>query len=76
MMAGILLEHIIKVLSLLVPDKILQKKIYLGSIGFLLFLSVASFYAFRGLTYGMSGPNSKEANSTQAAYRWLDAWDI
>ena len=35
-----------------------------------------SFYAFRGLSYGMSGPLGNQPNRTQAAYRWLDTWDI
>ena len=47
-------------------------------INYLLFISVSysSFYAFRGLTYGMSGPVANQPNATQAAYKWLDSWEI
>eukprot|EP00795_Rhopilema_esculentum_P003468 gene3468-1848_t len=37
---------------------------------------VCCFYAFRGLTYGMSGPLANQPNATQAAYKWLDSWEI
>ena len=40
---GILLEHVIQVISLVFSDQQLQKKIYYGGIGFLLFLSIARF---------------------------------
>lgn len=35
-----------------------------------------SFYAFRDLTYGMSGPLGNDVNATQAAYKWLESWEI
>lgn len=35
-----------------------------------------SFYSFRDLTYGMSGQMANNVNATQAAYKWLDSWEI
>ena len=43
---------------------------------FLICLIYFSFYAFRGLTYGMSGPMGNDPNTTQAAYKWLESWEI
>ena len=44
-----------------------------GTVNFAIF---SSFYAFRGLTYGMSGPMGNDPNATQAAYKWLESWEI
>lgn len=76
MFSGILLEHVCRTISLIFSNVEQQRKVFYGGISFIVFVAIASFYAFRGLTYGMSGPLGNQPNRTQAAYRWLDTWDI
>ena len=76
MLAGILLEHLLSIGSSLLSDEEMQKKSYNAGVGTLLLISVGSFYAFRGLVYGMSGPLTDQPNASAAAYKWLDTWEI
>lgn len=76
MFSGILLEHLIEVIALTVKNAELKDNIYFGCLGFICFGSVFSFYLFRDLTYGMSGPTADQANVTMAAYKWLETWEL
>ena len=75
MLSGILLEHIVDLGSSTFFTKEMQTNIYNAVIGAVLLLTVCSFYAFRGLTYGMSGPLAGQPNATAAVYKWLDSWN-
>ena len=35
-----------------------------------------SFWTFRGLTYGMSGPMAHLPEATAAVYKWMDSWEV
>lgn len=77
MHAGTLLEHVIKVISSHVPtNELMQKKIYYGGNIALVAIAALSFYAFRGLSYGMSGPMSDKPGATAAVYKWMDQWEV
>ncbi|XP_057315951.1 protein O-mannosyl-transferase 2-like isoform X2 [Hydractinia symbiolongicarpus] len=76
MFSGILLEHVCRTISLIFTDETRRQYAYNAGVTFIVAASVTSFYAFRGLSYGMSGPMGNQINPTQAAYRWLDTWDI
>ncbi|XP_047131962.1 protein O-mannosyl-transferase 2 isoform X2 [Hydra vulgaris] len=76
MFSGILLEHLCRLVSLLFTSNQTRDIVYSGGVTLIVGVAMFSFYIFRGLSYGMSGPLGNQPNRTQAAYRWLDTWDI
>ncbi|XP_065660572.1 protein O-mannosyl-transferase 2 isoform X3 [Hydra vulgaris] len=76
MFSGILLEHLCRLVSLLFTSNQTRDIVYSGGVTLIVGVAIFSFYIFRGLSYGMSGPLGNQPNRTQAAYRWLDTWDI
>lgn len=76
MLAGILLEHVIALLTSFHSSASTQRKMYFYSIGSVIAISFLSFYWFRDVTYGMYGPTSIQQNTSYAAYKWLDSWEI
>lgn len=38
--------------------------------------SIHSFWLFRGLSYGMSGPMAHLPDKTAAVYKWMDSWEV
>lgn len=76
MFSGILLEHVSRTISLLFSEEKLRERVYYGCVSLVVATSILSFYMFRDLTYGMSGPMGNQPNQTMAAYRWLDTWDV
>jgi len=76
MFSGIFIEYLCFCIAACFKTAGLQKKTYSIVFSCLLLCIVLSFYAFRGLTYGMSGPMGNDPNATQAAYKWLESWEI
>ncbi|KAK3717915.1 hypothetical protein QZH41_008311 [Actinostola sp. cb2023] len=76
MFAGIMCEYMCDVLSSFVKVEKWRSIAYQGSVTFFVAMSVLSFYLFRGLSYGMSGPMAHSPNNTAPVYKWLDSWEI
>jgi len=75
MLSAVILDYLFKVLpQLLIPT--LASSVYHWLYGSLLSAIVYSFYLFAPLSYGMSGSNANEMNSTMYGLRWLDSWEF
>ena len=64
-----------KELNLVLPKSTLVSRAFLYFLTELIMFS-PSFWAFRGLSYGMSGPMAHLPDSTAAVYKWMDSWEV
>ncbi|XP_028396136.1 protein O-mannosyl-transferase 2-like isoform X2 [Dendronephthya gigantea] len=76
MVAGIVIEYIIESASSYIEYPEYRNMFYYSLVAVVLSVCIVSFWLFHGLTYGMSGPMSHQENCTQAAYKWMDSWEI
>ena len=77
MVSGIVLEHLVHLFSLCFTQRgALENVVYNCCVGLLLCVAGASFYNFRGLSYGMHGHGGDHPNATYAAHKWLDTWEF
>lgn len=76
MMAGVLCQYFCKSFSMIPKLDKWKQMVYHGAICFLLGGCILSFWAFRGLSYGMSGPMAHLPDSTAPVYKWMDSWEV
>lgn len=76
MMAGIVSQYMCKSVALLPKLDRIKEMVYYSTICFLLAGCIISFWLFRGLSYGMSGPMAHLPDSTAAVYKWMDSWEV
>lgn len=76
MMAGIVSQYLCKSLALISKLDKWRQVAYHGALCLLLVGTIISFWLFRGLSYGMSGPMAHLPDSTAAVYKWMDSWEV
>ncbi|XP_048585823.1 protein O-mannosyl-transferase 2 isoform X2 [Nematostella vectensis] len=76
MLAGVVCEYCCESFSSLPQLRKWKSAIYVTSVSLIISMCVISFYLFRGLTYGMSGPMAHSPNATAAVYKWMDSWEV
>ncbi|KXJ13379.1 protein O-mannosyl-transferase 2 isoform X2 [Exaiptasia diaphana] len=76
MFAGIVSEYMCDVISSFFKVDKWKMVAYYVSVGSIVGMSIVSFYLFRGLSYGMSGPMAHSPNNTAPVYKWLDSWEV
>ncbi|KAK2561028.1 hypothetical protein P5673_016159 [Acropora cervicornis] len=73
---GVLCQYFCKSFSMIPKLDKWKQMVYHGAICFLLGGCILSFWAFRGLSYGMSGPMAHLPDSTAPVYKWMDSWEV
>ncbi|XP_046848331.1 protein O-mannosyl-transferase 2-like isoform X2 [Xenia sp. Carnegie-2017] len=76
MFAGVILEYLFQSISSYVEPSAYRIMFYYSLVSLVFIVCIISFYMFHGLSYGMSGPMAHQDNCTQAAYKWMDSWEI
>lgn len=76
MLAGIVSQYLCKSLALISKLDKWRQVAYHGAVCLLLAGCIISFWLFRGLSYGMSGPMAHLPDSTAAVYKWMDSWEV
>eukprot|EP00794_Sanderia_malayensis_P020305 gene20305-22297_t len=69
-------DYLCDCISSFFDNDVIKRRIHFALLAMLFTSCIVSFYAFRGLSYGMSGPLAKDQNATQAAYKWMESWEI
>jgi dolichyl-phosphate-mannose--protein O-mannosyl transferase len=73
--AGIIVDYLLEEVPQFFNEKF-GNTVYHTMVALVLSTMVYSFYLFAPLTYGMSGPNANEPNSTMYGLKWLDTWEF
>lgn len=72
---GIIIDYLLEEIPKYFNEKI-GFVVYHTIVAMVLSTIVYSFYLFAPLSYGMSGPNANEPNSTMYGLKWLDTWEF
>ncbi|XP_063908323.1 protein O-mannosyl-transferase 2 isoform X2 [Zophobas morio] len=75
MITGIIIDYLLEEIPKFFGEKF-GNVVYHTLVALVLSTVVYSFYLFSPLTYGMSGPNANEPNSTMYGLKWLDTWEF
>ncbi|XP_068893281.1 protein O-mannosyl-transferase 2 isoform X1 [Tenebrio molitor] len=75
MITGIIVDYLLEEVPQFFNEKF-GNTVYHTMVALVLSTMVYSFYLFAPLTYGMSGPNANEPNSTMYGLKWLDTWEF
>ncbi|XP_973439.1 protein O-mannosyl-transferase 2 [Tribolium castaneum] len=75
MITGIIIDYLLEEIPKFFTEKT-GNVVYHTLVALVLSTVVYSFYLFAPLTYGMSGPNANEPNSTMYGLKWLDTWEF
>lgn len=76
MIGGVVVQYVIENIASFIGYSVYRNVFYYSLVSAVLIMCIISFWLFNGLSYGMSGPLSHQPNCTQAAYKWLDSWEI